>query len=109
VAVCPAFQTKGYRATRLVVMPEWQGAGVGVRFLNTIAQMHVDGEGRCGRRYPVYFHTSHPQLCAALRRMKGWQQMSAVLHGPPRRKPGLGNLGVHFRAVQGFRYSGVPA
>ncbi len=27
------------RATRLVVMPEWQGAGVGMRFLNAIADM----------------------------------------------------------------------
>lgn len=34
VAVCPFFQSGYYRATRLVVMPEWQGAGIGTRFLD---------------------------------------------------------------------------
>ena len=33
------------RACRLVVMPEWQGAGVGTRFLNAVCQMQL--EGRC--------------------------------------------------------------
>jgi len=36
VAVCPLFTAKAYRATRLVVMPEWQGAGVGTTFLNEV-------------------------------------------------------------------------
>jgi GNAT superfamily N-acetyltransferase len=121
MAVCPWFQIKGYRATRLVTMPEWQGAGVGTRFLNAIAQYHLDGNGRKGNEYPTYFHTSHPQLCSALRKSDKWVQVSANLYGDNKKKSiksigksalkrggkhmGSG-FGGHFRAVQGFKYIG---
>ena len=123
VAVAPFFTSKGYRATRLVTMPEWQGAGVGVRFLEWIAQYHLDGNGRCNKKYPTYFHTSHPQLCMALRKSKKWLQTSANLYGGNKTKSsksiirsrkkhhaantGCGSgYGGHFRAVQGFKYVG---
>jgi hypothetical protein len=32
------------------------------------------------------FHTSHPQLCAALRRDRRWRQVSAALHGVNRNR-----------------------
>lgn len=107
------------RATRLVVMPEWQGAGVGVRFLERVCRAQLDGEDWArlpGRRLTTLFHTSHPGLVAALRRRPCWRQVSAVLHGGRKRasqasmmrsgsrvKAGYGG---HFRAVQGFRYVG---
>ena len=118
------------RACRLVVMPEWQGAGVGMRFLNAICDMNLSGED--GARFPgrpvtTLFHTSHPGLAASLRRDKKWRQVSAELYGQPRAKfistmnksnakklardpnaiiiSGAG-YGGHFRAVQGFRYVG---
>lgn len=123
VAVCPWFHNGGYRATRLVTMPEWQGAGVGTRFLDAIAKLHMDGHGRKGRELPTYFHTSHPQLCGALRRSDKWEQTSANLYGANKAKSakslmksaekngrGLkaagGGFGGHFRAVQGFKYTG---
>ena len=122
LAVCPRQGLKEARATRLVVMPEWQGAGVGMRFLNAICEMWLAGENRFGRRMPTLFHTSHPGLCAGLRRSSDWAQVSAVLHGDSREKSKrsiaasarrgkgrvLGNAGYggHFRAVQGFRYLG---
>ena len=81
LAVCPLFTAKAYRATRLVVMPEWQGAGVGTRFLNEVMQYHLEGNGRCNRKYHTFFHTSHPQLCGYLRMSKLWVQTNAVLHG----------------------------
>jgi hypothetical protein len=97
-------------------MPEWQGAGVGSRFLNFIAQYHLDGNGRGGHKYVTYFHTSHPQLCGYLRHSKKWVQVSAVLYGSDKKKShssiaksskicGTG-YGGHFRAVQGFKYIG---
>lgn len=104
------------RACRLVVMPEWQGAGVGVRFLNAVCQFQLDGDGRLpGRNLTTQFHTSHPGLCAALRRDPKWRQISAAMHGthkgrsrasmtaPHRPQAGYGG---HMRAVQGFRYYG---
>jgi GNAT superfamily N-acetyltransferase len=107
------------RACRLVVMPEWQGAGIGVRFLEEICLLQLRGEGRlAGRQMTTIFHTSHPGLCAALRNRPGWRQVSAVLHGGQKVKsreslnanlyPGAGGSGYggHFRAVQGFRFYG---
>ncbi|MFC8332751.1 hypothetical protein [Streptomyces olivaceus] len=113
------------RACRLVVMPEWQGAGVGMKFLNYVCELQRQGEGRLpGNRMTTVFHTSHPQLCAALRRDPKWRQVSASLYGghkgksakainagPSGRGHGKGQpvrsgYGGHFRAVQGFRYVG---
>lgn len=121
IAVSPLFTANGYRATRLVTMPEWQGAGVGFRFLNYIAQYHLEGKGRKNKKYVTFFHTSHPQLCMALRRNKKWIQTSGRLYGANKArsaqsikkshkqkgKKGIATgYGGHFRAVQGFKYIG---
>ena len=47
VAVSPLFTAGAYRATRLVVMPEWQGIGVGTKFLAAVCEYHRQGHGRC--------------------------------------------------------------
>jgi ABC-type ATPase involved in cell division len=111
------------RGCRLVVMPEWQGAGVGMKFLNHVCQMQADGGGRlAGRRVTTIFHTSHPGLCSALRRDRRWRQLSAMLYGANKVKSARSyvsshianarsqafnaGFGGHFRAVQGFRYYG---
>ena len=116
VVVTPAFHVNGYRATRLIVMPEWQGAGVGTRFLDYICQYHLEGRGRKGKKFPTMFHTSHPQLCNALRRSKKWRQVSSILYGANKKrsmssmkKSGskvAAGYGGHMRAVQGFKYVG---
>ena len=111
------------RACRLVVMPEWQGAGVGMRFLDAVCEMWLQGQNRYGKPMPTLFHTSHPGLASALRRSRRWTQVSAHLVGESRvrsmasmalsaarkgtKGPGSG-YGGHFRAVQGFRYLGEP-
>ena len=123
VAVCPMFTAKAYRATRLVVMPEWQGAGAGTQFLNAVVRHHLEGNGRCGHKYPTFFHTSHPQLCAYLRNARGWRQTGAVLYGSKKvrsrssimktgrgmdsGKKMTGGYGGHFRAVQSFKFEGT--
>lgn len=121
LAVSPAFQNGCFRASRLVVMPEWQGAGVGMRFLNHVCERYLRGENRFARPGPMLFHTSHPGLCAALRRDSKWVQKSARLFGvnkarsrqslnrAARRRGGVEigtGFGGHFRAVQGFKYVG---
>lgn len=116
VAVCPMFTANAYRATRLVVMPEWQGAGVGMAFLNEVCRIHAAGGGRCGKKIGTFFHTSHPQLCNALRKSNKWVQKSATLYGSNKassinsirrttkhEQTGSG-YGGHFRAIQGFKY-----
>lgn len=120
LAVAPALQNNAYRASRLVVQPEWQGAGVGMRFLNHICQMYLDGKNKWNLGLPMLFHTSHPGLCASLRRDSKWIQISAVTHGVNKKRSrktlessmadrsdlvGTG-FGGHMRAVQGFKYLG---
>lgn len=109
------------RACRLVVMPEWQGAGVGMRFLNAVCERWLAGKNRYRLPMRSLFHTSHPGLAAALRRDPTWTQVSARLCGEDRqrclesmkRSVAKGRMaacgagyGGHFRAVQGFRYLG---
>lgn len=113
------------RACRLVVMPEWQGAGVGMHFLNALCGRWLEGSNRYGRSLRTLFHTSHPGLAAALRRDKRWTQVSASLVGGNyarsrqslvesnrrlgRHRGNGSGFGGHFRAVQGFRYLGENA
>ncbi len=106
-----------YRACRMVVMPEWQGAGVGMRFLNHLCQGNLDGQGHLGYPATTQFHTSHPGLVQALRRDPRWRQVSAHLGASEPRRNARARLakagkivigyGGHLRAVQGFRYVGV--
>lgn len=121
LAVSPWFhQHNSVRACRMVVMPEWQGAGVGMRFLNEVCRHYLRGHSRWGDRVQlVYFHTSHPGLAAAMRRdTRHWVQVSGSLYGgnglksiqsfsasaAKRGQKSAGSyFGGHFRAVQGFR------
>jgi GNAT superfamily N-acetyltransferase len=115
VAVAPKLDIHGMRACRMVVMPEWQGAGVGLRFLDEVGRLQFTEANPFHERVrAVYFHTSHPGLCAALRRSPRWQQVSQKLHGDHKgrsaaslhksqsRMFGTG-YGGHQRAVQGFK------
>lgn len=112
------------RACRLVVMPEWQGAGIGIRFLNWICDNQLRGGDGARLPYPATtcFHTSHPGLCALLRRQATWTQISACFHGNHKGRSGASiarsggsaikiksGYGGHFRAVQGFRYIGATS
>lgn len=97
------------RACRMVVMPEWQGAGVGMRFLNHLCQRELEGTGFIGKPTTTLFHTAHPGLVAGLKRDKRWRQTSAQLHGGGGKTisgAGKARFGAHFRAVAGFRYYG---
>lgn len=118
LAVAPFFTANAYRATRLVVMPEWQGAGVGTKFLEWVCEYHKNGNGRCQKKYPTLFHTSHPQLIGYLNSSGKWVLKSQQMNGNlsvKKTNRGLNGLkgksvkymGGHFRAVQGFKYIGI--
>ena len=106
------FNTKHYRMTRLVTMPEWQGAGVGMTFLNWVAEYHLQGYGRKNKKLRPVFHTSHPQLIQALRHSPLWVQTSARMFAPRPKKKNpsatgtVGTYGANLRAIQGFQYIG---
>lgn len=121
VAVSTRAGMQEARACRLVVMPEWQGAGVGLRFLDAVCERWRLGHNRYGKPMLTLFHTSHPGLASALRRSDRWTQVSAKLVGESKvrsmasmaksdaaagRKATPKGYGGHFRAVQGFRYLG---
>lgn len=101
-------------------MPEWQGAGVGTKFLEWVCEYHKQGNGRCGKKLPTLFHTSHPQLVGYLKASKKWVLKSQQMFGGNKAKSkasisraqtnsdsigsSASGYGGHFRAVQGFKY-----
>jgi GNAT superfamily N-acetyltransferase len=55
-----------YRVSRLVVLPDYQGIGVGKRLLNFIAELYVSQT-----KIPFYILTSNPQMIRG--NMKNWK------------------------------------
>ncbi|NQT93781.1 MAG: GNAT family N-acetyltransferase [Lentisphaerae bacterium] len=117
VAVATTTGLKTARMCRLVVMPEWQGAGVGLRFMNWVAGQWLKGNNRYRKPMTTVFHTSHPGLAAALRRHALWLYLGGRVLGEnglasyrtmskSRGRPAACRYGGHMRAVQGFRYVG---
>lgn len=121
IAVCTMAGLKAARLTRLVVHPEWQGIGVGMGFLETVAEMWRVGDNRYGRPMQGIIHTSHPGLIIALSRSSKWicvsQQMGGGHRGKSKKsiakaarsgrgKAEGGGYGGHLRAVAGFKYIG---
>lgn len=92
------------RFCRFVTKPEWQGAGVGMRFLEYLAERELQGQGFIGSPTTSIIHSAHPALAVTLRRSPKWRQISQALHGG--RKEGVTGMGGHMRAVMGFRYYG---
>jgi GNAT superfamily N-acetyltransferase len=134
LAVTTLAGLKQARLTRLVVMPEWQGAGVGMKFLEYVAQHWLDGLNRYGKKMPGIIHTSHPGLIFALQRSPKWRLTSQQMGGVNKAKmranynesgrkakakgktktaagsdfkfTGCTGYGGHLRAVAGFKYVG---
>jgi GNAT superfamily N-acetyltransferase len=50
-------KVKYYRVSRLVVLPDYQGIGLGKRFLNFVAELYSSQT-----KLPFYLLTSNPQL-----------------------------------------------
>jgi len=62
-----------YRVSRLVVLPDYQGIGVGSRLLNFIAELYTSQT-----KIPFYLVTSNPQLVRG--RLKNWE-IKRIGHG----------------------------
>lgn len=121
VAVGTNTGLRSARMCRLVVLPEWQGAGIGTRFIGHVAGLWLNGSNRYRKPMTTIFHTSHPGLAAALRRnpawlfhdgrllgesgLKSWATLAASAFSQGR-SYGQHRFGGHMRAVQAFRYVG---
>ena len=126
VARCAVSTRPGFHEAqtgRLVVMPEWQGIGLGIEFLKAICQAWRADFNRCKKPKRMIGYTSHPGFAEALRRRPHWVRISARLFGGNKRRaakslsiamarikgPKRGvsaGYGGHFRSVQNFRYLG---
>ena len=54
---CVRMKAKYYRVSRLVVLPDYQGIGVGKRLLNFVAELYSSQT-----KMPFYILTSNPQI-----------------------------------------------
>ena len=59
-----------WRGTRLVIIPDMQGMGIGVRFSEAVAQIHIDE----GHRF--FTRTSHPKMIDYKNKSDLWRQTS---------------------------------
>lgn len=94
------------RVCRMVTKPEWQGAGVGMAFLEAICERELRGEGFIGKPTTTIMHSAHPALVVSLRRNPKWRSLKGaqrLVGGAKADKVGMGG---HLRAVAGFRYYG---
>ena len=63
---CTKMKSKYYRVSRLVVLPDYQGIGIGKRFLNFIADLYYSQT-----KLPFLIVTSNPQIIRG--NLKGWK------------------------------------
>jgi GNAT superfamily N-acetyltransferase len=94
------------RVCRMVTVPEWQGAGVGMAFLEYICERELRGEGFIGASTTTIMHSAHPALVVSLNRNPKWRAISGSQRLYGGQKSMAGGMGGHLRAVAGFRYYG---
>ena len=63
---CTRMKVKYYRVSHLVVMPDYQGIGIGKRLLNFIADLYCSQT-----KLPFLIVTSNPQIICG--NLKGWK------------------------------------
>jgi len=107
VAFCAVASQVGHRnyrrISRLVVLPEYQGMGIGSAFLGAVARYYR------GQKQRVGITTSHPAMIAHLCRATQWRLRSIRKYGS---RGGGRNLpqyrGSFGRAVMSFEFVGNP-
>lgn len=89
---------------RLVVLPDYQGMGIGLRVLEAVSAWEA-------RTHTVAIRTSHPALITSLRHRAGWVctdfQVSGAAHNT-RKSGGAVRSGSRGRSVATFRWVGHP-
>ncbi len=123
MAVAPRPGLTECRICRIVVMPDWQGIGVGLKSIEAVCRQWRIGNNRYNKPMPTLLHTSHPGLISAVSRSDKWIALSKSTHGVNKQKnlvsfnksskTGKSKAGAahggHLRGVIGFRYLGSQA
>jgi len=78
-----------YRVSRIVTLPDYQGAGIGSAFLETLAQMYR------GQGFRFSITASHPSILSHCKRLRQWRAISIKKTGSDRSRG---------RAVVSFEY-----
>ncbi|MGQ9576475.1 MAG: GNAT family N-acetyltransferase [Thermoguttaceae bacterium] len=86
------------RISRLVVLPDYQGVGIGMAVLEAVAQLHR------GQGYRVGITGSHPALIAHCRRSPRWRTVGVKKAGSRSAKGFRDYRGSAGRAVVSFEY-----
>jgi len=102
-ATLPTIGRRGHwRITRLVVLPDYQGVGIGMRVAETVADVHRDG----GHRLNIT--ASHPAVIGHCRRSPRWRLVGVKRTGSRRCRDFVHNYrGSAGRAVVSFEYLGT--
>ena len=89
------------RVSRLVVLPDFQGVGIGKALLGGVAELYAD-RGRA-----MFIRTSHPAMIAALVRDAHWHTIAVARQGSARQKGQWRRARVSLgRSMVSFRFKG---
>lgn len=93
---------RGQRISRIVVLPDFQGVGIGSRFLNAIASLHPKGT-------PVTITASHPSIIWFCRHSPHWrtiQERQPITATGDSKRPRLKKGRAAARAIGSYLYIG---
>lgn len=99
LAAPPARDCK--RVTRLVVLPDYQGVGIGSRVLDCVAELSFASGNRVG------ITTSHPAMIASLRYSRHWRCRGVRAHGFARHTSRRAAVSSAGRPVCSFEFVGI--
>lgn len=70
IAMPTGYIKNAWRGHRVVILPDYQGLGIGVRFINACAQLHLDD----GKRF--FSRAAHPRMGYYMQHSPLWKPTS---------------------------------
>lgn len=102
----PHAKRPGFRASRTVVMPDFQGVGIGNYMSDLIAAAYI-----AGKHKPYFSVTSHPALISSRNHSSNWRVTRKLTIGRPShgKSSTVGHAWkLDFRATASFEFVGKP-